>query len=336
MLHTRALAAALAATLAAGAAHAETVLTFNKWLPDGNVFQADVIVPWAEAVEEATEGRVRIEFTGASLAPPPRQYDLVRSGAVDVIFSSMGYNPDRFPVSQISSMPYLGETSEATSLAYADLYDEMLVEAGEFRGIVLMGAVAGPPGYLFTNRPVTSVEDYEGLKIRSGDPALSEAITNLGATPVFGPAPASYEMLSTGVIDGGGYFYDAVIDFAIAEFVPHVVAVPGGFVNGMFYIAMNEDAWTGLSDEDRAAIEGVSGRTFAATAGAAMDARNAVALDRLREQGLTVHEPDAAFLDAMQARLAPIEAKILAAGEGRGIDMRAAYEALRDRARASN
>lgn len=334
MFIDRTIRAALAAILLVpAAAQAETVLTFNKWLPDNNVFHADVAKPWAEAVEEATEGRVKIEFTGSSLAPPPRQYDLLRSGAVDLIFSSMGYNPDRFPVSQITSMPYLGETSEATSMAYDDVYNEMLKPANEFRGIKMLGAVAGPPGFLFTNKPVTSIEDYQGLKIRSGDPVLSEAITILGGAPVFGPAPASYEMLSTGVIDGSGYFYDAVIDFNIAELVPHVVAVPGGFINGMFYIAMNEDKWNSLSDADRAAIESVSGRVFSAAAGRAMDERNAVALEKLTAQGLQVVEPDEAFLEALQTKLEPIREQVLSGAEGHDVDARAAYEALQQKAR---
>jgi TRAP-type C4-dicarboxylate transport system substrate-binding protein len=333
MLIDRVLKAAAATFLIAQAAQADTtVLTFNKWLPDNNVFHADVSKPWADAVEEATEGRVKIEFTGSSLSPPPRQYDLLRSGAVDLIFSSMGYNPDRFPVSQITSMPYLGETSEATSLAYDDVYNEMLTPANEFRGIKMLGAVAGPPGYLFTSKPVTSIGDYQGMKIRAADPVLSEAVTNLGATPVFGPAPASYELLSTGVIDGGGYFYDAVIDFNIAELVPHVVVVPGGFINGMFYIAMNEDKWSSLSEEDRTAIESVSGRVFSEKAGRAMDARNAVALEKLLAQGLEVHQPDEAFLAELRTRLEPIEAKVLGGAEGHGVDARAAYDALRAKA----
>ena len=154
----------------------------------------------------------------------------------------------------------------------------------------------------------------------------------LGAAPVFGPAPAFYEMLSTGLIGGGGNFYDAVIDFSIAELVPHVVVVPGGFINGMFYIAMNEAKWNALSEEDRAAIECLSGRVFSETAGRAMDARNAVALDKLTAQGLQIHEPDQAFLDALQARLEPIREKVLAGAEGHGVDARAAYDALREKA----
>ena len=56
----------------------------------------------------ATQGRIKIEFTGSSLAAPPRQFELVSGGGADLAFSFIGYNPDRFPRHNILSLPMLG------------------------------------------------------------------------------------------------------------------------------------------------------------------------------------------------------------------------------------
>ncbi|HEV2605765.1 MAG TPA: TRAP transporter substrate-binding protein [Microvirga sp.] len=320
--------------LGASGAAAQTKLTFNKWLPSNNAFHADVIEPWAKAVEQATEGRVKIEFTASSLGPPPRQYDLVRSGAVDLVFSSIGYTPDRFPVSNMTSMPFLGESSEAVSVTFWDVYQRHLEKAGEFRGVRLLGAVAGAPGQIFTAKPVRAIADYKGMKLRSADALLSQAISSLGAVPVFGPAPQSYEMLSTGVIEGGGYFFDAVLAFDIGRLAPHVALVPGGFINGTFYIVMNEAKWRQLSEADRKAIESVSGLAFAKAAGARLDELEVKAKQKLLEQGLKIVEPDAAFVSEMRRLMEPIEASYLKDAQGKGVDVPVALRELREGARS--
>lgn len=77
-------ATALALVLASSfAASAETTLVFNRYLPDQNEIMRTGVLPWAKAVEEASNGSVTIDFTASSLAPPPAQLDMIRSGIAD-------------------------------------------------------------------------------------------------------------------------------------------------------------------------------------------------------------------------------------------------------------
>jgi TRAP-type C4-dicarboxylate transport system substrate-binding protein len=109
---------ASAGLLWAGACAAQTTLTFNKFIPATHPYQVHIMDVWAKDVAAATQGRIKIEFTGSSLAPPPRQFELVSGGGADLAFSFIGYNPDRFPRHNILSLPMLGPNAKATTAAF--------------------------------------------------------------------------------------------------------------------------------------------------------------------------------------------------------------------------
>jgi len=80
-------AGAVAAGLFAGPALAET-LKVSTFLPPMHTF-VKAVTTWGEELSEKSGGELKLEiFPAAQLGPPPRQFDLVRSGAADIaIFS---------------------------------------------------------------------------------------------------------------------------------------------------------------------------------------------------------------------------------------------------------
>src|SRR4051812_39403022 len=92
-----ALAASTAfACLSPASAQEATTLRFNRWVPVTHHFHARILVGWAERVEKATQGKVKVEFTPASLGAPPRQFDLAVTGVADVTSGNQSYTPERF------------------------------------------------------------------------------------------------------------------------------------------------------------------------------------------------------------------------------------------------
>jgi TRAP-type C4-dicarboxylate transport system substrate-binding protein len=324
----------LAAAAAAQDASAQTTLTFNRWLPPTHPFQTRILDPWAEEVRRATEGRVVVEFTASSLGPPPRQYDLARTGGVDIVFSFTGYTPDRFPLGTMLGLPFIGDSAEAVGVSFWDIHHRLFHQAGEFRGVHLLGVIPGPPGQIFTTRRVRTLDDYRGLKIRSADPVLNAVVEALGAVPVFGPASQSYEMHANGVVDGGGYYFDSVVSFDLARFVPNAVLYPGGLVNGSFFLVVNEGRWRRLSERDRAAIMEVSGPAFARAAGRALDELEVAAKQRMEASGADLWVPDEALAGRVRALMEPIERAWIEQARAKGVDGAAALRELRGAARA--
>ena len=114
----RPLMVGITALALAGTAQAETVLTFNWWVPPTHLTRTEIMNPWAQAVSDATDGEVRIEFTATSLAPPPRQQELIDDGVVDLVMGVHGYTPDRFVNAGVMELPFMTTTGEQASIAY--------------------------------------------------------------------------------------------------------------------------------------------------------------------------------------------------------------------------
>jgi len=163
---------ALAFTAAIGlssTSHAETTFTLSSWLPPSHPIVADMIKPWADAVEAETGGNVKIRILPKPLGAPPAHFDLAKDGVADITYGVHGYQPGRFVLTKAIELPFLGNTAEAMSVAYWRIYEKHLAAADEHKGTKLLGVMSHGPGSIFNaERQINSLADLKGLKIRVG------------------------------------------------------------------------------------------------------------------------------------------------------------------------
>lgn len=291
------LPALLALAFAAGANAQEVTLRLSNWLPPSHPVVKDIMVPWAEQVKEATEGRVAVQILDAPLGPPPAHFDLVASGAADLGFSAHSYTPGRFALTEIAELPFLTPSSEANSVALWNVWSQMLADKGEHAGVKVLGLFGHGPGYLFTTeRAVSPLEELKGAKIRVAGAVTDQLVRGLDMVSVQAPSSESYELLSNGVADGITFPYESVPFFKLDGLVKHGLRVPGGMYNVSFFFVMNQARFDSLSEADRAAIEKVSGEALAHLAGKAWDTADAA--------GLAALVGKVAFHDATEAEIA--------------------------------
>ena len=71
------------------------------------------IMQWGEKLEKASNGKLVFKhFPGAQMAPTPAHYDLARTGQADVSWFLHGGTPGRFPLTEISHLPYMVGSAE--------------------------------------------------------------------------------------------------------------------------------------------------------------------------------------------------------------------------------
>lgn len=176
-------------TLAATASvQAETqVLRFSNWQAPTHFITTDMLIPWGQEVEEATNGRVKIEFINP-LGKPQAHVDLVRNGIADLGMSVHSYTASRFPMVEFAELPFTTEDSGINSVAYWDTYQRFMLDQDEHRGLKLLGAWTSPASViLLTKENVTSLDDLKGVKLRSPSPLFDSITKELGATPSLPP-----------------------------------------------------------------------------------------------------------------------------------------------------
>ena len=325
--------AALLTPVLPGLAQAEEVLRLNNWLPPGHTQMTGIIEPWMAAVEEATEGRVKIVKTDASLGAPPRQYDLAVDGIADVTVGVLGYTPGRFKLAGIAELPFVGESASGLSKGLWTVHEEFFQDADEYKGVQLLGLYANASGHVMTTEAagaIDSIDDYEGKKFRVGGGIVQQVNPALGGVNVAVPANEVYEILSQGVADGTLLPLEAYPSFNLKGVISNTLTIPGGFYSSAWFVVMNKAKFDSLSPEDQEAIMSVSGAALAELAGTSQDAEEIKAKEQMAADGVVFNEADEAFLSAVRDRLEGLEADWIEQADGLGVDGEAALARMRE------
>jgi TRAP-type C4-dicarboxylate transport system substrate-binding protein len=313
--------ALLAASPARAQAPKPVELTFSVWIPHSHILVANFMMPWAKEVEQATEGRVKIGFLPKPAANPVGHLDAVRNGVVDLAFVSHSYYPGRFDLMKFGILPFSGNTAESTSVASWRIYDKYLRAADEHRGVKLLGIYGhGPGGVYTTGKPLEKVEDFEGLKLRIGGGIQADLSKALKFNAVVKPAPESYELMSTGVVDGVLFPPESVASFRLDGVVKSATLFPGGLYADLHGIIMNPKAFERLSPKDQQALMKLSGEHIARLGGKAWGDADTAALAALKAKNVVFQQASPKLVADVKARTAGFEKEWLDAAKAKGLD----------------
>jgi len=313
-------------------------LVLSSWLPPKHPIVTGVMQPWAEQVAEATDGRVTVRILPKPLGPPPAHYDLAADGVADITYGLHSFTrDDRFLRSRIGQFSFIADTATEGSKAYWDVYAGKLDAQDEHQGTKLLGLWIHGPGMFHNNqRKIETPGDFSGLKIRTPGGYIADLSQDLGITTQFMGPGEVYEKLSRGVIDGVTFPMEALQAFKLTDYIKSSMKVPGGIYNTSWFMVMNEDIWDGLSDEDKAAIEKVSGAALAELAGSVWDGSDARGADYISDKEIEVYDAPAPVLDKIRELAAKHEAAWADAVKDTGFDGAAALTDMRDQTGISN
>jgi TRAP-type transport system periplasmic protein len=190
----------LAATLAVGAAFAQA-----KWdLPSGygaNTFQVQNLVQFAEGVDKATSGKLKITVhPGASLFKANEIKRAVQSAQTPIGEFILSGASNESPIFGVDSIPFLA-TSYAESKKLDTASRAVLTKTLAAQGMKLLYTVPWPPQGLYSNKPVASMKDLKSTKMRAYNPATSFIATAVGAQPVTIQLAELPAALATGGVD---------------------------------------------------------------------------------------------------------------------------------------
>jgi TRAP-type C4-dicarboxylate transport system substrate-binding protein len=319
-----ALAAALfAATSVASAAE----LKLADFQPPTHFVVKNVYDPFAAQISEKTGGAVTVKvYMGGELGPgPAEQYSRAVDGVTDIAFGLPGYTASNFPKTLLTELP--GVISADTGTARMNANVEMLSD--EYKRVVLLGIWNNAPNIIFTaNKPVRTLADLKGLKIRVPSRNAGLVVEAWGASPVSMPAPEIYNAMQTGVIDGAMTDATTLGAFKLAEVTKYITTGMDTTISS-FFLIMNRDSFEALS-EDQQKVVSEAGREAAmngnkAWLGIADKALAGFAAAEGKEV-VTLSDEEAAKFNAASAAVLD---KVVAEAEAQGIAAKAFVDALK-------
>ena len=235
-------------------------LTFTHMNPQTAYSSVHCVEPWAKAVEEATNGRVKIQiYYGQTLSRGPDIWNSVKLGIADMGWNFHGFWPGMTPLADVVSLPGLPfESAEKGSAVFWQLYEKYPQMQKEFDDVKVLNLFTSEPYWLITrNKPVTSIEDLRGMKIRTTGGPPTDQMRALGGTPVSIPMPDVYMSMQKGVVDGMGASWEPIYGYRLYEVANHYTRTP--FPAVYFSITMNKRKWESLPKDIQEAIMSVSG-----------------------------------------------------------------------------
>ncbi|MEM1350762.1 MAG: TRAP transporter substrate-binding protein [Pseudomonadota bacterium] len=325
-------AAVLALGFASGPAAAQEVtLTLHQFLPPQANVPKLILDVWADNVEEASGGRIKIDrFPSMQLGGrPPELIDQAIDGVADIVWTVVGYTPGRFPRTEVFELPFMMTNARAASRAYWEMFDTHMRDA-DFKDVEILGTWVHGPGIIHANSEVRSPADLEGLKVRGGSRLVNVLLERTGAEPVGMPVPAVPEALAKGVIDGTTIPWEVTAALKVPELVGYHTEFPGNALYVLtFVLAMNKDRYDSLPEDLRAVIDANSGVEFSVFAGGVMEDSDAPARQAALDNGNTIVTLTTDEAVAWEEVAAPIyDAWVAEMGE-KGIDGQALIDEAR-------
>lgn len=155
-------------------------------------------------IKERTEGRLIIEpYAAGSLIPGPEVFNAVKRGMVPIGMTSSAYDMARVPILNVVAGLPLNFAAEWEGVYFHQwmgfeqlVKDDMLKNHG-----LLFFSDRIYTTELSLKKPVRSMDDFKGLKLRSSG-IMQKYLTSIGAAATMIPGGDIYAGLASGMLDG--------------------------------------------------------------------------------------------------------------------------------------
>ncbi|MFC2062656.1 hypothetical protein ACFLS8_01725 [Chloroflexota bacterium] len=205
------------------------------------------LTPYFEKLDEVSGGKFKTRvFPGGVLASSKTMLPITKDALCDSSHVITTYFSSELPATLIigdcagsldNAVAATGATCEMFAL-YGDLFKDECME----NNVYIFGAYATRPYVLHAkDKPVTTLADMEGLKIRSGGPLWTRMGDYLGAIPVSIPASESYEGLARGTIDAAWSLADYQRSYSYWDITPYVTYGAWGCYNASAAVTFRRD-----------------------------------------------------------------------------------------------
>ena len=263
---------------------------------------------FAEDVAAATGGRLRITvFAGGEL--PYKAPDVVRAVATNQVQMgdvAVGFAAGDVPEVNVLSMPFLCTSYEHFDRALPEIAPILSGVMKERYRLETGVQWTMPPQNLWLNRPMSSLDDVKGLKIRTWNPEQVKMIQLLGGSPVSITSAEVIPALERAAIDGAITSALSANDWRAYDIVK-----TGYMVNmtmGHQMMLLNGDQFAALPDDIRDILRAKIDEWAPKYNSMSLEG-DVAARENLRANGVTLVEPSAQDMQQARELLSPFWAE---------------------------
>jgi TRAP-type transport system periplasmic protein len=216
-----------------------------------------LITQFCEEVNKKAGGKVELTpYNGGTLLSPAKMAAGVSSGIADIGFSHCAYSRGRFPVMEIMELPLGLPSSWIGTHVANDFYNKFKPKEWEAYHVLMF--TTSPVNVIqTTSKPVKTLEDFKGMKIR-GTGRSGDIVKALGAVPMPIETPDLYDAIKRRLVDGAYLTMETFKGFKTGElFKYNTESWKVGSVY-TFFIVMNKQKWNSLPPDVKKIFDDVA------------------------------------------------------------------------------
>ncbi|WP_221931036.1 TRAP transporter substrate-binding protein [Telmatospirillum sp. J64-1] len=260
----------------------------------------------SEILKKETDGRLSIQvFHSGQLGEERDTVQQTQFGVIDMLRVNLALLNNIAPITRVPGLPFLFRSEEHMYKVMDGEIGQEIMKALEPHGLVGLAYYdSGTRNFYNSRRPVRTLEDMKGLKIRVQQSDLFiDTMRALGANPTPMPFGEVYSGLQTGVIDGAENnwpSYHSTRHFEVSKYYSL-----SGHTMAPEILVMSKRSWDKLSAEDQELVRKAAQESVAKMRELWKE-REAQSREAVIAAGAEIHEVD---MDAFMKAVEPVYAK---------------------------
>lgn len=253
------------------------------------------IAKLAQDAEKNSNGRLKFTvFNSGALGNDREGLESCRMGTLDIYMTGTGIYSSFYPYTKMFDLPYLFDTSkQAFDLINGQIGEEVFKELTKYNLVHLSTGDSGMRNISTTNKPINSVENVKGLKVRVPEiDTYVDTWKSWGAVVTPMPLAELYMALKTGVVDAqdnAPYHTNASKVYETQDYYSMINYMWMGLTT-----VMNLQKYNTLPDDLKAILKNAA-KDMALYTVNAVDEDNKAALEVFKKKGMQINmNPDIA------------------------------------------
>jgi len=228
--------------------------TFNTGWPG----LGDPIARVSDMLKRATNGRINLKvYEPGKIVPPLEISPSISAGSLPAAYNYMAYDQGRIPSAVLfSAVPFGLEPQEYAAWWFEGEGSALAEEVYHASNIhPLLCSTIGPETAGWFRKPINSLDDLKGLKIRFSGLG-GQVLDRVGASATLMAGGEIFAALEKGTLDATEYSMPAIDEILGFHKIAKYNLFPGWHQpSTSTHLMINLDMWNGLADSDKALFE---------------------------------------------------------------------------------
>lgn len=303
-------------------------ITLSSFTPSTHPVIKNSVILWEQEIAEETDGKIKIKsYHNGVLHSAKDGFKALVSGISDLTPAYTMYQPASFHLVHVLDLPFAFPSAAVAAKVAEELYPKYFKKEYEAMGVYMANFNANGLYNLFSKKPITSLSDLKGFKIRSAGGTSSEIIKHIGAIPTAVPVSEAYNAFQRGIVDGVLIYNSGAVGYRLDELASDITDIR---INDTpLAWGWSKKKWDSFPESVKKYLY-IKQRQLGMWMATEFDRQDELAREKFLDEGIAIHELSPDEFKRWQEAVEPLWENFIESNESEGRPARQLVEDLRN------